>query len=83
MWFTLTAQATISRENWECEVGFWSALQALLAQVSASTSASAFGLGAQKGRRGQKAQTDSAVAEVLQGFACWRFLARFLTPVEP
>lgn len=63
MWFTPVAQAIISRESWECEAGFWAALQAVFAQVSANTDIS-FWVGSTAGQE----RTENAAAP-RQGFS--------------
>lgn len=72
------AQATISRENWECVVGFWPALQDLH-KVSTNTCAPTFG-----STQGQERTTQTAgiVAEVFLGSACCRFPACFVAATE-
>lgn len=76
LWFILMAQAIISRENWECGVGFWSALQDLH-KVSTSTSTPTFG-----STQGQERTTAGAVAEVSLGSARCRFPACFVAATE-
>lgn len=81
MWFAPVAKAIMSRESGEGEVGFWSALQAVLAQVPANTLPSRSGLGAQKGRRtenaGRRCRSWSP-----PGFACCGFLVCFVIPAN-